>query len=515
MPPRPRKPVGPRDGREVKSVHPHSILPPAVRQSTDLGVLRDEYHSCLTDIKSLRQHIHEKQVLIDKNSEKLLQLQDSDPEARRAALRAEAIRISRQIEVIKGRINRATTELEWRQKETGGDSRASPNERQEGMALLKNHALLKAARDLLSAQKKKNYLLKKQTVFAESFNKGTELLRHDLQQRRAELATAEKKVLALREERERNNAQISRLQDELLALKFPLSELKELFRNIDERGSFLSESNTPAKARNQLSPIGTDSALLGAQSEIMRTIKQNSPSISPYAQPQKVEKRVSPQARVPVASKVPVKPESFIHCPTDPPANPSPKEYGQSCERLKTPVGMSEMYLESFDAEGEPFNAQAADVEPFNFIKQSDEERDADVEYSPDTRPQAIIFNPPMPLQTVQTPPRDVDVLDPLRTEEKPTTANSTTRPPLHERPLQQVYPVEDEEDYLKESIREEIARDIAKKKGQLGATDEYEADFDTFSDDLDTQIIGSLNATAKRHGVEIERDADGFDFFM
>lgn len=507
--------MGPRDGREVKSVHPHSILPPAVRQSTDLGVLRDEYHSCLTDIKSLRQHIHEKQVLIDKNSEKLLQLQDSDPEARRAALRAEAVRISRQIEVIKGRINRATTELEWRQRETGGDTRSSPNERQEGIALLKNHALLRAARDLLSAQKKKNYLLKKQAVFAESFNKGTEILRHDLQQRRAELATAEKKVVALREERERNNAQISRLQDELLALKFPLSELKEMFRNIDERGSFLGESNTPAKARNQLSPIGTDSALLGAQSEIMRTIKQNSPSISPYAQQQKVEKRVSPQARIPAATKVPVKPESFIQYPTDIPTKHSPKECEQSCERLKTPAGLSEMYTGSFEDEAEPFKAQDADVVPFEFSKQNDEERDADVEYSPDTRPQAMIFNPPMPLQTVQTPPRDVSLVDPPRKEEVSASNNSTSHPPPYEGPRPSVYPVDEEDDYLKESIREEIARDIAKKKGQLGATDEYEADFDTFSDDLDTQIIGSLNATAKRHGVEIERDADGFDFFM
>lgn len=554
MPPKPRTHQG--DAPVTKAQHPHQILPQSVRHTNDIGVLREEFRSCLTDIKSLKQHLREKQVLIEKNSEKLLRLQDVDPETRKAALRTEMIRLAKQIETGKANVHRLLAELEWRSKDSEsihGDPDSSANTSvsdKAGNHMLRDLDMLRAVRNLLAAQKEKDYYAKKKAIFEDSLAKGAEIHHQDVQKKNQDYAAAQRSIENLRKQRDDNIEVISKLQEELVQAGIAPAELQKMYKDIGipmmevrEDVSERKTSDRPAaragapgvkqnvneliqKANNQyntdmlsVSAVTAHSATL-KEASLTRTPQQTSPYGEPVVtrQPSHIpSKKASPIAKNSA-------PQSF----TDP-ASSTPDKVTTTAEKTSAPT-TEFRDRSSFDRAAKDQHLEAA-------------EHDADIAYSPDRRLKAVVFDPPLPLNGLNTPPRQAD-LPPSRggvggiaIVETPSAIDQVELVEGYSAYISQVSPgkgseydvtgvhlkKEDiEKAVIEDEIRKEISRRIDTAKSRRGAGDNYDEiykdDFDHFSDDIDDKIMDTLNSTARQHQSAlpdpIERNPDDFDFF-
>lgn len=525
MPPKPR--MHQSDAPVTKAQHPHQILPQSVRHTNDIGVLREEFRSCLTDIKSLKQHLREKQVLIEKNSEKLLRLQDVDPETRKAALRTEMIRLAKQIETGKTNINRLLAELEWRSKDSEsmhGDPDSSANTSvsdKVGNHMLRDLDMLRAVRSLLAAQKEKDYYAKKKAIFEDSLTKGAEVHHQDVQKKNQDYAAAQRSIENLRKQRDDNIEVISKLQEELVQAGVAPAELQKMYKDIgmpmmevredvtEKKASDRSTARVGApsikqntneliqKANNQYK---TDMLSVSAVTAHSATLKEASLTRTPQQASPYGEPIVTRQPNhIPSKKASPVAKNSSPQVSTDPVSSTS--------DKVATTVEKTSVHATEF-RDRSSFDRTATNQH------QETAEHDADIAYSPDRRLKAVVFDPPLPLNGLSTPPRQTD-LPPSRggvggiaIVETPSAIDQVELVENYSAYISQVSPgkggeydvtgihfkkEEIEKAVIEDEIRKEVSRRINTAKSRRGADDNcdeiYKDDFDHFSDDIDEKI--------------------------
>lgn len=539
----------------AKAQHPHQILPQSVRYTNDIGVLREEFRSCLTDIKSLKQHLREKQVLIEKNSEKLLRLQDSDPESRKAALRTEMIRLVKQIETGKANINRLLAELEWRSKDSEsihGDADSSANTSvsdKVGNNVLRDLDMLRAVRSLLAAQKEKDYYTKKKAIFEDSLTKGAEVHQQDVQKKNQDYISAQKNVENLRKQRADNIIVISKLQDELVQAGVAPVELQKMYKDIGMPTIDICEDTTGKKA-----PVGV------AAQDDLSNVKQNVNDTMQKASKKYKTDMLSVSAVT--AHSAALKEASFTGTPqqTSPYGDPVVTRQSNHVPRKQSSPITKNLSTQP-SSTGTISNAQEdvnankrSSICTYDSMDRSSFDRelkdrtleainhDADIAYSPDRRLKAVVYDPPLPLNGLNTPPRQTD-LPPSRggvggiaIVDTPSAIDQVELVEGYSAYISQFSPGKvDEYDVvdmklrkediekavIEDEIRKEITRRIDTAKSQRGGDnyDEiYKDDFDHFSDDIDEQIMDTLNSTARQHQSAwpnpVERNPDDFDFF-
>lgn len=539
----------------AKAQHPHQILPQSVRYTNDIGVLREEFRSCLTDIKSLKQHLREKQVLIEKNSEKLLRLQDSDPESRKAALRTEMIRLVKQIETGKANINRLLAELEWRSKDSEsihGDADSSANTSvsdKVGNNVLRDLDMLRAVRSLLAAQKEKDYYTKKKAIFEDSLTKGAEVHQQDVQKKNQDYISAQKNVENLRKQRADNIIVISKLQDELVQAGVAPVELQKMYKDIGMPTIDICEDTTGKKA-----PVGV------AAQDDLSNVKQNVNDTMQKASKKYKTDMLSVSAVT--AHSAALKEASFTGTPqqTSPYGDPVVARQSNHVSRKQSSPITKNLSTQP-SSTGTISNAQEdvnankrSSICTYDSMDRSSFDRelkdrtleainhDADIAYSPDRRLKAVVYDPPLPLNGLNTPPRQTD-LPPSRggvggiaIVDTPSAIDQVELVEGYSAYISQFSPGKvDEYDVvdmklrkediekavIEDEIRKEITRRIDTAKSQRGGDnyDEiYKDDFDHFSDDIDEQIMDTLNSTARQHQSAwpnpVERNPDDFDFF-
>lgn len=539
----------------AKAQHPHQILPQSVRYTNDIGVLREEFRSCLTDIKSLKQHLREKQVLIEKNSEKLLRLQDSDPESRKAALRTEMIRLVKQIETGKANINRLLAELEWRSKDSEsihGDADSSANTSvsdKVGNNVLRDLDMLRAVRSLLAAQKEKDYYTKKKAIFEDSLTKGVEVHQQDVQKKNQDYISAQKNVENLRKQRADNIIVISKLQDELVQAGVAPVELQKMYKDIGMPTIDICEDTTGKKA-----PVGV------AAQDDLSNVKQNVNDTMQKASKKYKTDMLSVSAVT--AHSAALKEASFTGTPqqTSPYGDPVVARQSNHVSRKQSSPITKNLSTQP-SSTGTISNAQEdvnankrSSICTYDSMDRSSFDRelkdrtleainhDADIAYSPDRRLKAVVYDPPLPLNGLNTPPRQTD-LPPSRggvggiaIVDTPSAIDQVELVEGYSAYISQFSPGKvDEYDVvdmklrkediekavIEDEIRKEITRRIDTAKSQRGGDnyDEiYKDDFDHFSDDIDEQIMDTLNSTARQHQSAwpnpVERNPDDFDFF-
>lgn len=555
MPPKSR--AHQSDASTAKAQHPHQILPQSVRHTNDIGVLRQEFRSCLTDIKSLKQHLREKQVLIEKNSEKLLRLQDGDPESRKAALRTEMIRLAKQIETGKANINRLLAELEWRSKDSEsmhGDADSSANTSvsdKAGGNVLQDLDMLRAVRTLLAAQKEKDYYAKKKAIFEDSLAKGAEVHQQDIQKKNQDYISAKKNIEGLRKQRDDNIVVISKLQEELVQAGITPAELQKMYKDIGIPMMDIREDAAGKKTSEQVTvQDGAPSVKQNVNDLMQKANKQYKTdmlSVSAVTAHSAALKEVSlsrtPQQTSPygdlVVARQPVHAPSKKSSPTV--KNPSTQPFT---------AGTSSSAQEEATAANKKIAIQhiTDSIDRSSFHKEAREQpagamnHDADIAYSPDRRLKAVVFDPPLPLNGLNTPPRQTD-LPPSRggvggtaIVDTPSAIDQVELVEGYSAYISQFSPGKgDEYDVvdmklrkediekavIEDEIRKEVTRRIDTAKSQRAGDnyDEiYKDDFDHFSDDIDEKIMDTLNSTARQHQSAlpepVERNPDDFDFF-
>lgn len=555
MPPKSR--AHQSDASTAKAQHPHQILPQSVRHTNDIGVLRQEFRSCLTDIKSLKQHLREKQVLIEKNSEKLLRLQDGDPESRKAALRTEMIRLAKQIETGKANINRLLAELEWRSKDSEsmhGDADSSANTSvsdKAGGNVLQDLDMLRAVRTLLAAQKEKDYYAKKKAIFEDSLAKGAEVHQQDIQKKNQDYISAKKNIEGLRKQRDDNIVVISKLQEELVQAGITPAELQKMYKDIGIPMMDIREDAAGKKTSEQVTvQDGAPSVKQNVNDLMQKANKQYKTdmlSVSAVTAHSAALKEVSlsrtPQQTSPygdlVVARQPVHAPSKKSSPTvkNPSTQPSTAGTSSSAQEEATAANKKiaiQHITDSIDRSSFHKEAREQPAEAMN--------HDADIAYSPDRRLKAVVFDPPLPLNGLNTPPRQTD-LPPSRggvggtaIVDTPSAIDQVELVEGYSAYISQFSPGKgDEYDVvdmklrkediekavIEDEIRKEVTRRIDTAKSQRAGDnyDEiYKDDFDHFSDDIDEKIMDTLNSTARQHQSAlpepVERNPDDFDFF-
>lgn len=555
MPPKSR--AHQSDASTAKAQHPHQILPQSVRHTNDIGVLRQEFRSCLTDIKSLKQHLREKQVLIEKNSEKLLRLQDGDPESRKAALRTEMIRLAKQIETGKANINRLLAELEWRSKDSEsmhGDADSSANTSvsdKAGGNVLQDLDMLRAVRTLLAAQKEKDYYAKKKAIFEDSLAKGAEVHQQDIQKKNQDYISAKKNIEGLRKQRDDNIVVISKLQEELVQAGITPAELQKMYKDIGIPMMDIREDAAGKKTSEQVTvQDGAPSVKQNVNDLMQKATKQYKTdmlSVSAVTAHSAALKEVSlsrtPQQTSPygdlVVARQPVHAPSKKSSPTvkNPSTQPSTAGTSSSAQEEATAANKKiaiQHITDSIDRSSFHKEAREQPAEAMN--------HDADIAYSPDRRLKAVVFDPPLPLNGLNTPPRQTD-LPPSRggvggtaIVDTPSAIDQVELVEGYSAYISQFSPGKgDEYDVvdmklrkediekavIEDEIRKEVTRRIDTAKSQRAGNnyDEiYKDDFDHFSDDIDEKIMDTLNSTARQHQSvlpePVERNPDDFDFF-
>lgn len=549
MPPKSRAHQG--DASATKAQHPHQILPQSVRHTNDINVLREEFRSCLTDIKSLKQHLREKQVLIEKNSEKLLRLQDVDPETRKATLRTEMVRLAKQIETGRANINRLLAELEWRNKDSEGHGEADSSANtsmsdKAGNHVLRDLDMLRAVRSLLAAQKEKDYYAKKKAIFEDSLAKGAEVHHQDIQRKNQDYAAAHKNIENLRKQRDDNIEVIAKLQEELVQAGVAPAELQKMYKDIGMPVMDICEDNNDKKTPEQsIAGEGTPTIKQNVSELIQKANKQYKAdmlSISAVTAQSAALKEASltrtPQQVSPYEGSVVTRQPAHVPSKeTSPVAKASNAQSSTNSASTTLKEIAKKTDTQATDSRDRSSFDRAAKNQPLEPL-----EHDADIAYSPDRRLRAVVFDPPLPLNGLDTPPRQT-TLPPSRggvggtaIVETPSAIDHVELAEGYSAYISQVspgkgdeYDVADihfrkediEKAVIEDEIRKEVSRriDTAKSRQAGDNYDEiYKDDFDRFSDDIDEKIMDTLNSTARQHQSmlpePIERNPDDFDFF-
>lgn len=147
------------------------------------------------------------------------------------------IRLAKQIETGKANVHRLLAELEWRSKDSEsihGDPDSSANTSvsdKAGNHMLRDLDMLRAVRNLLAAQKEKDYYAKKKAIFEDSLAKGAEMHHQDVQKKNQDYAAAQRSIENLRKQRDDNIEVISKLQEELVQAELHQRATKDVQRH--------------------------------------------------------------------------------------------------------------------------------------------------------------------------------------------------------------------------------------------------------------------------------------------